>query len=341
MAITNIHHRSRSAVLATSATAPPAWVRSVGVAGRHSGEYVSTATTPRSGPPGVVYAYTPGGNSSSARPVASKRNVSVRVVPPAVNVTARSRGDPEPVQRHASGMPFDTSYVSGATRSLLPAPSASSQSVNAATSARYASALAPPRNAQRNSPAAATVAWRALPPFSVRSERTSTGRGAPRRAWRAVSTTTAVLSRGSARSDTAAAGASESHAIPPSAPASGDGPGSWTYQSPSWPCTVRHVRTAPGPENRSNLAGSPTRTTRRAPATARATSALETGARLAASRQRRSPPAGSDSTNARTGTPATSLIVRARKRLSQPGGEPSGTTEGGGLPSSTNTRAAS
>src|SRR3989442_1257628 len=220
MAITNIHHRSRSAVLATSATAPPAWVRSVGVAGRHSGEYVSTATTPRSGPPGVVYAYTPGGNSSSARPVASKRNVSVRVVPPAVNVTARSRGDPEPVQRHASGMPFDTSYVSGATRSLLPAPSASSQSVNAATSARYASALAPPRNAQRNSPAAATVAWRAL-------------------------------------------------------------------------------------------------------------------------RQRRSPPAGSDSTNARTGTRATSLRVRARKRLSQSGGEASSTTEGGGLTSSTNTRASS
>ena len=51
MAITNIHHRSRSAVLATTATAPPGWARSVGVAGRHSGEYVSTATTPRSGPP--------------------------------------------------------------------------------------------------------------------------------------------------------------------------------------------------------------------------------------------------------------------------------------------------
>src|SRR3989441_6661418 len=219
MAITNIHHRSRSAVLATSAPPPPAWVRSVDAAGRHGGEYVSTATTPRSGPPGVVYAYTPAGNSSSARPVASKRSVSVRVVPPAVNVTARSRGDPEPVQRHASGMPFDTSYVSGATRSLLPAPSASSQSVNAATSARYASALAPPRNAQRNTPAAATVASRALPPppFPARSERTSTGRGAPRRARRAVSTTTAVLSEGSARSDTAAAGASESHAIPPSA----------------------------------------------------------------------------------------------------------------------------
>src|SRR2546426_801573 len=198
MAITNIHHRSRSAVLATSVTAPPAWVRSVGVAGRHSGEYVSTATTPRSGPPGVVYAYPPAGSSSSARPVASKRNVSVRGVPAAVNMTARSRGDPEPVQRHASGMPFGVSYVTGRNLSPLPSPSASNQSVRDATSARYASALAPPRNAQRNSPAATTVAWRALPPppFPERSERTSTGRGAPRPARRAGSPTTAVLSGG-------------------------------------------------------------------------------------------------------------------------------------------------
>src|SRR5437879_12673318 len=105
MAITNIHHRSRSAVLATSATALPAWARSVPIAGRHSEEYVYTATTPRSGPPGVAYAYSAGGSRRSARPVASKRRVSERVVPPAVNLTARPRGDPERIHRHASALP--------------------------------------------------------------------------------------------------------------------------------------------------------------------------------------------------------------------------------------------
>src|SRR5207249_4130657 len=163
IATTNSHHRSRIGTLASRPAAPPAWGCSTGVAGRHSSEYVSRATTPRSGPVGDSYEYTPGGSDSSARPVASKRSVSVRLVPAA--------------------------------------PS--------------------------------------------RSDSTMTGRGLPRRARRAVRTTIAALSEGSARSDTAAAGASESHAIPASASASGDGPGGCTYQSPSWPRVVDQVRMAP------------------------------------------------------------------------------------------------
>src|SRR2546427_8329279 len=46
--------------------APPAWARSTGAAGRHSSEYVSTATTPRSAPLGDPYEYTPGGSDNSA-----------------------------------------------------------------------------------------------------------------------------------------------------------------------------------------------------------------------------------------------------------------------------------
>ena len=236
-------------------------------------------------------------------------------------------------------MPLGVSYVTGTNRSPLSAPPSSSQSASAATTARYASALAPPRNAQRNSPDAATVARRAPPP----GERTITGRAAPRRASRAVSATTAELSPagGRATSDTAAAGGSESHATPASVPASGDGSGGCTYQSPSWPRCVDHVSTAPftGEGNRSSTAGSPTRTTRRAPATARATSVEETGVRPAASRH--PVPSGPDCTRVRTGTRATSASVRARKRLSQSGGAASSTTEGCGLTSSTNQRASS
>src|SRR2546423_5626476 len=234
---------------------------------------------PRSAPTAAPYAYTPGGGDSWARPVASTRRVSVRLAPPAASVTTASCGDPEPLQRHATGVPFGTALTTGTNRSLLPAPSTSSQSANAATTARYASALAPPRNAQRNNPDAATMARRAPPAC----DSTITGRAAPRRASRAVSTTTAELSPGGtgARSDTAAAGGSESHATPANGPASGDGSGGCTYQSPSRPPCVGHVSTAPftGAANRSGSAGSPTRSTRRATATARATSAAETRGR--------------------------------------------------------------
>src|SRR2546422_621073 len=164
IATTNSHARAGGGALAGSPAAPPAWARSTGAAGRHSSEYVSTATTPRSAPLGDPYEYTPGGSDNSACPVASKRSVSVRLVPAAVNVTVTSRGEPAPAQRHATGMPLATSCVTGTNLSQLASPPASSQSANAATTARYASALAPPRNAQRNSPAAATVARRALPP---------------------------------------------------------------------------------------------------------------------------------------------------------------------------------
>src|SRR5439155_514687 len=231
IATTNSHHRSRIGTLASRPAAPPAWGCSTGVAGRHSSEYVSRATTPRSGPVGDSYEYTPGGSDSSARPVASKRSVSVRLVPAAVNVTVTSRGEPAPV------------------------------------------------------------------------------------------------------------GAGEPPAIPARRPAAGAGRGGGPYQRPSWPRVVDEGRMAPVDANGSSGAGSPARTRRRAPATTRVTSAVETGVRLAASRH--PPPSGSDSTKVRTGTRATSLSVRARKRLSQSGGDASSTTEGSVLTSSVNQRAAS
>src|SRR5207245_6488106 len=130
--------------------------------------------------------------------------------------------------------------------------------------------LAPPRNAQRNSPDAAPVARRAPPPC----KRRITGRAAPRRASRAVSTTTAELSPGGtgARSDTAAAGGSESHATPANAPASGDGSGACTYQSTSRPPGVGHVRTEPlkGAGDRCSTTGYPIRTQATSPAQASA-----------------------------------------------------------------------
>src|SRR5439155_2533834 len=107
IAPTNSHQRSRSAVLATrSPPAPPAWARTTGAAGRHSSEYVSTATTPRSAPSAAPYAYTPGGSDSLERPVASNRRVSVRRTPPAVSVTTPSCGGPDPLQRHTIGIPL-------------------------------------------------------------------------------------------------------------------------------------------------------------------------------------------------------------------------------------------
>src|SRR6266849_6939225 len=137
------------------------------------------------------------------------------------------RGSALPVQRHASGIPFGTSFVTAANRSppalLLP----KSQSVSAATRARYASALAPPRNAQRYSPAAA-ISARRCPPLS---DSTTTGRGGPRRASRAPSATVIALSEASSVSEVA--GGSESHTTPASVAATGDGPGGCTYQSPS------------------------------------------------------------------------------------------------------------
>src|SRR5256885_2273782 len=204
IATTNSHQRSRSAELASRSGAPPRWACTSGAAGRHSSEYVSTTTAPRSAPCGAPYAYTPGGSDSSARPVASNRSVSMRLLPPAVSVTTSSCGGPDSVQRHTIGIPLGASRITGTNFSHLPSPPVSSQSAKAATTARYASALAPPRNAQRNSPDAATVARRAPPGC----DSTITGRAAPRRARRAVSTTTAALSPvgGRARSDTAAAG---------------------------------------------------------------------------------------------------------------------------------------
>ena len=51
IATTNNHHRSRSATPVSRAPGVPGWGTSTGTAGRHSSEYVSTATTPRSPPP--------------------------------------------------------------------------------------------------------------------------------------------------------------------------------------------------------------------------------------------------------------------------------------------------
>src|SRR5439155_1472483 len=92
IATTNSHQRSRSAELASRSGAPPRWACTSGAAGRHSSEYVSTTTTPRSAPCGAPYAYTPGGSDSSARPVASNRSVSMRLLPPAVSVTTSPCG---------------------------------------------------------------------------------------------------------------------------------------------------------------------------------------------------------------------------------------------------------
>ena len=248
-----------------------------------------------------------------------------------------SRAAPDPAQRQTVGMPFGTSYVTGTNLSPLPSPFSSSQSVSPATSARYASALAPPRNAHRYSPPTAITARRR----PSRSESSSTGRGGPRRASRAVSATTAELSiwAASARD---AAGGSESQAIPASAVASGEGPGVCTYQSPSCrppPPAAGQSRVAPFGANPLNAAGSPASITSCAEAKARATSLAGRLSSVVASRHPF--PGRSVSTKVRTGSRATSVRVRARNRVSQSGGDASSTTEGWGLTSMANSRASS
>src|SRR6266850_3316796 len=166
-----------------------------------------------------------------------------------------SRGSPEPVQRHSTGMPFGTSYITGRNRSLLPAPCSRSQSTSPATSARYASPLAPPRNAHRYRPPAAITARR----DPARSDNVTIGRGGPRRARRATSATVVELSGASSARDVA--GGSESQATPASAPARGEGPmeggGGCPYQSPSRRRVPGQSSTAPLGLKRLNLGASP------------------------------------------------------------------------------------
>src|SRR3989454_2255447 len=127
--------------------------------------------------------------------------------------------------------------------------------------------------------------------------------------------------------------------MPTSAAATGDGGGGSTYQSPGTPPTVGHESREGGAARRSpgvgSKVGSPTATTSRAAAVLRARSAGETGASVAASRQR----PGSVATNVFTGTRATSASVRDRKRVSQSGGAASITIAGAGLTSTTKRRA--
>src|SRR5438445_238339 len=139
----------------------------------------------------------------------------------------------------------------------------------------------------------------------------------------------------------AVAGGTESQGMPASAAATGDGGGGSTYQSPGTPPTVGHESREGGAARRSpgvgSRVGSPAATTSRAAAVLRAKSAGETGASVAASRQR----PGSVATNVFTGTRATSASVRDRKRVSQSGGAASITIAGAGLTSTTNRRASS
>src|SRR5690349_18326753 len=246
-----------------------------------------------------------------------------------------SCGVPGAAQRQTIGIPFGVSYVTGTNLSPLPSPFSSSQSVSPAMSARYASPLAPPRNAQRYNPPAAIRARRR----PSRSDNRSTGRGGPRRASRAVSATTAELSICEAASTSDDAGGSESHATPASAVARGDAPGGCTYQSPSCRPVPGQDSIAPFGANPANVAGSPASITSCAAATARVTSLAGRLSSVAASRQPL--PGRSVSTNVRTGRRATSANVRARNRVSQSGGDASSTTEGLGLTSITNRRASS
>src|SRR6266702_7692902 len=229
------------------------------------------------------------------------------------------------------GRPLATTRATGTTLSPFPLPPSpsSSHSASAAMSARYASSLAPPRNAQRYSPAPA-ILTRRWPPRSVSN---STGRAGPRRARRAVSATTVELSGVVGAS--AASGGSESHVTPASAKLSGDAGGGSAYQSPATAAPLDQRSTAGG---RPNAPGSPPSTTSRAPASARRTSSGATGVRVTASRQG-APFSGC--TNMRSGTRATSPSVRARNRRSQSGGAASTTTCGAELSSTTNRRASS
>src|SRR2546426_1056024 len=195
----------------------------------------------------------------------------------------------------------------------------------------------PPRNTQRYKPVADSVARRTPSRTSSRT----IGRCAPRRASRALSATSPDVSRPGATPVAAVAGGTESQGMPTSAAATGDGGGGSTYQSPATPPTVGHESREGGAARRSpgvgSRGGSPTATTSRAAAVLRAKSAGETGASVAASRQR----PGSVATNVFTGTRATSASVRDRKRVSQSGGAASITIAGAGLTSTTNRRASS
>src|SRR5438034_7908097 len=173
--------------------------------------------------------------SSCARPAASKRKVSVRVISPLRSVMATACELSDDVQRQISGRPFGTSRASGTARSLVPPPCApSSQSTSAATTLRYACSEAPPRNAQRQSPAAATVATRRL----LRCSSVRIGCADPRRASRAVRATVAVRFESRA-TVTAVAGGKESHRTPARAAVNGEDRGGSTYQSPLWPFVDR------------------------------------------------------------------------------------------------------
>src|SRR5690242_1577738 len=244
-----------------------------------------------------------------------------------------SRGSPAALQRQRNGRPLATSSVTGVARSLFPAPrSPISQSANPATSARYASSLAPPRNAQRHSPLAVTVAERR----PSRSRNSTTGRAAPCRPRLAVSPATAPESGVSG--STPLSGGSESHASPASAAASGDAAAGAAYQSPGAPGAAGHANTLPAGRIARRRSASPTSATRRAPAIARVTVVAASGASEPLSRQ---PPLRSGCTNTFTGTRATSPSVRARKRDSQSGGAARITAPGSGLTSTTKTRASS
>src|SRR5438067_7456604 len=174
----------------------------------------------------------PGGNDNSARPPGSKRRVSTRVVSLLRCVTATLRALSVAVHLQTTGRPFGVSSAIGRARSLIPAlRSPSSQSASAATTLRYASSDAPPRNAQRHRPPAVTKATRC----PLRCSSVTMGRGAPRRASLAVRAIVPAEAESRGELATAVAGGKESHCTPDSAAVRGDDAGRSTYQSPPRP----------------------------------------------------------------------------------------------------------
>src|SRR3989475_2186910 len=174
-----------------------------------------------------------------------------------------------------------------------------------------------------------TVAIR--PP--LHSSSVTIGRGGPRRASRATSATDVAGVEWGVSATTGAAGGNESQSTPAGAAVKGEDSGSPTYQSPGWPF-VGHNSPAflDPPLNARACAGSPIAITSRAFTAALVRTLVATGASVAPSRQR---PA-SVSTNTFTGTRATSPSVRARKRVSQSGGDAKITAAGSRLTSTTN-----
>jgi len=163
------------------------------------------------------------------------------------------------------------------------------------------------------------------------------GRAGPRRTNRAVSATIAVVVS-PVETATAVAGGNESHRTPDNVAVSGEESGGSTYQSPDCPLVCQTSRDAWTEAMRLCVrSGSPITTTSRAAEVARFSSAVATGASVAASRQR----PRSVSTNIFTGTRATSLSALARKRDSQSGGEARITAAGSELTSSAKRRASS